>query len=114
VVLKSNQRKGKSRVAAEPELKRNIESSLGKSVAGSTYLVRGTGGSARSSYVSIVRVGKVGKLGSVTDHLVVTSLLLLGKGKLVPDVHPVTVLTVNALSSNLNLNLSDELLTYEV
>jgi hypothetical protein len=40
VVLKSNQRKGKSRVAAVPEHKRNIKGGLGKSVTGSTYLGR--------------------------------------------------------------------------
>jgi hypothetical protein len=111
VVLKSNQRKGKSGVAAKPELKGYVKSGLRKSLARSTYLVRGTGSRAWSTDISVVLVGKVGKLSSVTDHLVVTRLLLLGKGKLVPDVHPVTVLTVNALTSNLNLNLSDELLT---
>ena len=40
VVLKSNQRKGKSRVAAVPEHKRNIKGGLRKSIARSTYLGR--------------------------------------------------------------------------
>jgi hypothetical protein len=53
-------------------------------------------------------------LCGVTDHLVVTILLLLGESNLVPDVHPVTVLTVNALSTDLNLNLSNQLLTGEI
>jgi hypothetical protein len=40
--------------------------------------------------------------------------LLLGKSELVPDVHPVTVLAVDALATNLNLNRLDKLLTREI
>ena len=40
--------------------------------------------------------------------------MLLGEGHLVPDVHPVAVLAIDALATNLNLNLGDELLTDEV
>jgi hypothetical protein len=47
----------------------------------------------------------------VANHLVVTSLLLRREGKLIPDVHPVTILAVNSLASNLNLNEGNELLT---
>jgi hypothetical protein len=111
VVLKSNQRKGKSRVAAKPELKRNVKSSLRKGLARSTHLVGCAGCGTRTRNVSVSRVSQVSQLGGVTDHLVVTSLLLLGKGKLIPDVHPITILTVYALSTNLNLNLGDKLLT---
>jgi superfamily II DNA or RNA helicase len=50
-------------------------------------------------------------LGGVANHLEITSLLLGGESKLIPDVHPVTVLTVNSLASNLDLYLCDELLT---
>jgi len=59
-------------------------------------------------------VGDEGKLSSVTDHLVVSTLLFGGKGKLAPDLHPVTVLSVDALSTDLNLNLSDELVTWAI
>jgi len=114
VVLVSNKREGKSRVTAKPELKRYVKCSLRKGVAGSTYLVGSSVRSARTRYVSKSRVSNVCKSGSVTNHLVVTRLLLLGKGKLIPDVHPVTVLTVDALTTNLNLNLSNKLLTDEV
>uniref|UniRef100_A0A6C0IT24 Uncharacterized protein n=1 Tax=viral metagenome TaxID=1070528 RepID=A0A6C0IT24_9ZZZZ len=111
VVLKSNKRKSESRVAAEPELKGNIESGLRKGVTGSAHLGGSTRGSTGSRYISETRVSDVGKSGGVANHLVVTRLLLLGEGKLVPDVHPVTVLTVNALTTNLDLNLGNELLT---
>ena len=114
VVLKSDQRKGKTRVAAEPELKRNVKGGLRKSVTGSAYLRRSTSSGTRTRYVSEGRIGNVGQLGGVSNHLVVTVLLFLGKGKLVPDVHPVTILTVNALTTNLNLNLSNQLLTREI
>ena len=51
------------------------------------------------------RVSQVGELSSLTNHLVVTTLLLGGHGKLVPQVHPVTVLAVDALTTNFNLNV---------
>ena len=113
VVLKGNQRKGKSGVAAKPEKKRHVKGGLRKSLAGSAHL-GGSSGGAGTRHIGESRVSHVGKLGGVTDHLVVTRLLLLGEGKLVPDVHPVTILAVNALTSNLNLNLGNKLLTDEV
>jgi len=95
-------------------LKRNIESGLRKSLARGTDLVRNTGSRARSRDRSKVRISDVGKLSGVTNQLEVSTLLLRGHGKLVPDVHPVTILTVNTLTTNLNLNLSDKLLTDEI
>jgi hypothetical protein len=49
-------------------------------------------------------------LSNVTNHLEVSTLLLSSHGKLIPDVHPVTILAINSLTTDLNLNLSDELL----
>jgi hypothetical protein len=114
VILKSDQRESKSRVAVEPELKRNVESGLRKGIARSANLGRRAGSGTRSRDVSEGRISDVGKLSGVTNKLEVSTLLLLGDGKLVPDVHPVTILTVNALTTNLNLNLSNELLTNEI
>ena len=113
VVLKSNQRKSKTRVGTEPELKRNVKSSLGKSIARSTHL---TDTSIETGAVNIfkLRVSDEGKLGSITNHLEVTTLLLGTDSQLVPDVHPVTILSVNTLATNLNLNLGDKLLTREI
>jgi len=113
VVLKSDQRKSKSRVTAVPELERHVKGGLRKSIARSAYLAR-SAGIARSINVSEGRISDVSKLGGVTNHLVVSTLLLLGKSKLVPDVHVVTVLAVNALATNLDLNLSDHLLSGEI
>jgi hypothetical protein len=41
VVLKGNERKSKTRVAAVPELERNVESGLRKSITRGAYLLRG-------------------------------------------------------------------------
>ena len=113
VVLKGDEGKGQTGVAAEPELKGNIEGGLRESVTGSANLARSVS-IARAINVVKGGVGDEGQLGSVSDHLEVTALLLGRHGKLVPDVHPVSVLTVDALATDLNLNLRDELLTGEV
>ena len=113
VILKGNQRKGKAGVAAEPELKRNIKGSLGESVTGSANLTRGVG-IARAIDGVEGGVSDEGQLGGVADHLEVAALLLGGHGKLVPDVHPVTILTVDTLTTDLNLNLRNELLTWKI
>jgi hypothetical protein len=113
VVLKGDEGKGQTGVAAEPELEGDIEGGLGESIAGSANLARSVG-VARSVDVVEGGVGDEGKLSGVSNHLEVTALLLGGHGKLVPDVHPITVLAVDALATDLNLNLRDELLTGEV
>jgi len=113
VVLKGDQGEGKTGVSAKPELKRNIEGGLRKGVAGGTHLA-GSLGVARTINISEGGVGDEGKLSGVTNHLEVTTLLLRSHGELVPDVHPVTILAVNALATNLNLNLGDELFSGEI
>jgi len=113
VVLKSDKGKSQTGVAAEPEFKGDIKGSLRESIAGSANLARSVS-IARSVNVVEGGVGYEGQLGSVADHLEVSALLLSRHGKLVPDVHPVTVLTVNALTTDLNLDDRDELLTGEV
>ena len=109
VILKSNKRKCKTRVAAEPELKWDIESGLWKGVAWSADGLRDISGATGSGDIGESRVGKVGKLTGLANHLVVSSLLLAGKGKLVPDVHPVTILTVDALTADFDFNHGDHL-----
>ena len=113
VVLQGDEGEGKAGVAAEPELEGDVEGGLGEGVTGSANLAGGVG-VARAVNVSEGGVGDVSELGGVADHLVVTALLLSGLSELVPDMHPVTVLAVNALTTDLNLNLRDKLLTGEV
>ena len=113
VVLEGDEREGKTGVAAEPELEGDVEGGLGEGIAGSANLARGVG-VTRAVNCGKRWIGDVSELGGVADHLVITALLLSGLSELVPDVHPVTVLAVNALATDLNLNLRDELLTREV
>jgi len=113
MVLEGNKRKSKTRVCAEPELEGHIKGCLGESVTRRADLTR----SSRVTRGLDIRergVGDKGKLCGVTNHLEVTALLLRGHCELVPDVHPVTVLAINALATNLNFNLGDELLTWEI
>jgi len=111
VVLESDEGKGKAGVAAEPELKGNVKGGLRKGLARSANLGRAAGGSAGARDGGEVGVADVRKSRGVTNHLEVTALLLSRERELVPDVHPVTVLAVNALATNLDLNLGDDLLT---
>jgi hypothetical protein len=113
VILKSDEGEGQTGVAAEPELEGDIEGGLGESIAGSANLARSVR-IARTVDVVEGGVSDEGQLSGVANHLEVTALLLSGHSELVPDVHPVTVLAVDALASDFNLNLRDELLTGEV
>ena len=114
VVLKGDEWEGKSRVATEPEEEWNIESGLRKSIARSADLGRSSVGRARSRDRGKVRIGDVGELGGVSDHLEVSALLFRRHGELVPDVHPITILAINALASDLNFDLGNQLLTNEI
>ena len=88
----------------------HVEGGLRKSIAGGAHLAGGNG-VTRTIDIREGGVGDEGKLGGVTNHLEVSALLLGCHGELVPDVHPITVLAVNALATNLDLNLGDELLS---
>ena len=114
VVLEGNQGEGKSRVPAEPELEGHVERGLREGVAGSANLGGRARGSAGALNAGEGRVRDVGELSGVSNHLEVPTLLLGGERDLVPDVHPVSVLAIDALSADLNLNLGDELLADEV
>ena len=114
VVLESDQGEGKSGVLAKPEHQGDVEGGLRECVTGGAHLGRTAGGRAGARDGGEGGVGDVGQLGSVADHLEVPTLLLRGQGKLVPDVHPVTVLAINALATNLHLHLGDEVLTDEI
>jgi hypothetical protein len=113
VILKSNQRKSKTRVTAIPELEGDIESSLREGIAGGANLTRSV--SLARTIDGVKRgIGDKGELGGVSNHGIVTLLLVNGESKVVPDVHPVTILAVNALTTDLDLNLGNQLLTGEI
>ena len=114
VVLEGNEGEGKSRVAAEPELEGHVEGGLREGVAGSANLGRSAGSRAGPVDGGKGGVSDVRKLSGVSNHLEVPTLLLRGEGDLIPDVHPVSVLAIDALASNLDLDLGNELLADEV
>jgi hypothetical protein len=114
MVLQGNERQSQTRVSAEPKEEGDVKGGFGKSLTGGADLRRTTSGSAGTSNISEARIGDIDKLSGMANHLEVALLLLGGKGELVPDVHGVTILAVNSLATNLNLNLSNELLTGEV
>jgi hypothetical protein len=113
VILESDEGKSKTGVAAIPELKGDIQSSLRESIAGGANLTRSV--SLARTIDRIERgISDEGKLSGVADHSVVTSLLVNRKSQVVPDVHPVTILAINTLTTDLNLNLRNQLLTGEI
>jgi hypothetical protein len=79
VVLEGNKGKGKTRIAAEPELKRYENNIVGN--------IRGTGGVFSEDITTV-------------NHKFVTIPVTGGLGKFVPDVEPVSVVFVNTLATN--------------
>jgi hypothetical protein len=74
-------------MTVEPELQRNVQ---------------GTGWDRR---------GFSGKFGSVTNHDVVTIFVFLGLGEFLPDVEPLTVVAVNLLASDFDIEFLDHDMT---
>jgi len=110
VVLKRNQRDRKTRVAAEPELERDVQRLGGGATARNARdrrLRGGAGGIQRNASRALHQREIVGVADERVEGLHRASL----RRQLGPDLHPVTILAVNALSANLNLNLLDEAVT---
>ena len=107
VILERNQGNRKTRVAAEPELQRDVERLVGRSLAGDARdggLRRGAGGIERNTSRALHQ----GEVVGVADERV-KGLHRAGlRRELGPDLHPVTILAVNALTTDFNLNLLDE------
>jgi hypothetical protein len=93
MVLKSNQRKSQTRVAAEPELKRNEESSLRD--AGSRITIIST----------FSMSNRLGKTRDVTNHVSITSLMTSSLGQFIPDMEPITVVFINTLTTDFDFNI---------
>jgi hypothetical protein len=113
VVLESDEWKGKTWVTAVPELEWHVESGLRQGVTWGAHLAWGITG-ARTIDVSEGRISDVSELSGLTDHSLVSTLLFRGESELSPDVHPVTILAVDALTTNFDFDLSDKLLTWEI
>ncbi len=107
VVLESDEGEGKTRVAAEPELEGDVEGVHGGAAADSLREV-GLAGEAVIVARRTTLVDEVGELRDVTNHLGITSLLTRLLGELVPDVEPVTIVLIDTLTTDFELNVRDE------
>jgi len=110
VVLESNQRDCKTRVAAEPELERNVESS-GWGTGTRSACVSELRSSARSIQGITTSVLHQDEIVGVTEHVIESCNGTLVLRELGPDLHPVTILSVNSLTTNFKLNRLDETVT---
>jgi len=113
VVLEGDERKSKTRVAAEPELERDVHGVLRSTAADFAAGVRFASGAV--IIATFTSEGEeVGELRDVTYHLGVTSLFASGLGKFVPDVEPVAILLVDALATNFKFYILDKTVSYPV
>ena len=107
VVLERNEGQRQTRVAAEPELERDVQRVLGRALA---HLVRRIGLARRAEVVAVLAAlhQQIRQLGHVAHHLRIAGLLARLLGELIPDVQPVAIVFVDALAANLNLHILDE------
>jgi len=107
VVLERNERQRQSRVAVEPELEGDVERVLRRAVAD---LLGGVGLARAARVVAALTAldEQVGELGHVANHLGVARLETRLLRQLVPDLEPVTVVLVNLLSADLDVDVVDE------
>jgi len=107
VVLERDERESKAGVAAEPELERDVERVLRGAVGD---LGERVGLTARAGIVACLTAldKHVHEFRNVANHLGVAGLLARLLGELIPDLEPVTVVTVDALATDLELNIVDE------
>jgi len=109
VVLERNEREREARVAVEPELERDVQRVLRRAAAV-------LGARVRLAAVAVIVAAairadlpeRVDELRDIANHLGVAGLLARRARELVPDVEPVTVVLVNALAADLNLNVADQ------
>ena len=113
VVLESDEGERKARVAAEPELEGHVEGVFRGAVLD---LVGGVGLTRRAVVVAGLATlnDQVGELRDVANHLGITGLLARLLGELIPDVEPLTIVLVNALTTDLELNLTDKVVANPV
>jgi len=113
VVLERDERQRKTRIAAEPELQRDVERVLRGAVDNLVPRVRLT-----TSAVIVARLAalyeEIRELGDIAHHLRVAGLLASLLRELIPDVQPLAIVLVDALAADLEFNPVDEVVTNPV
>ena len=114
VVLQGDQGQRKTRVAAEPELQGDVQG-----VLRGAHANLGGGGGLNIGRAVIIAVlaaldEQVDQLRDVADHLGVTGLLAGLLGQLIPDVEPVAIMLVNLLTTDLNVDVVDQVVANPV
>ncbi len=107
VVLEGDQGQGQTRVAAEPELQGDVQGVHG-GAAGDDLRGQGLATVAVVVASAAALVEQVGQLRHVTNHLGVAGLLARLLGELIPDVQPLAVLLVDALATDFDLHILDD------
>ena len=110
VVLQGDQGQGQTRVAVEPELQGHVQGVLRGAAQQSRRHQGLTAGAVVVARVAALH-HQVGQLGHVANHLGIAGLLARLLSELIPDLQPVTVVLVDALAANLQLNPVDEVVT---
>ena len=113
VVLERNERQRQTRVAVEPELERDVQRVLRRAVAdllGGVGLARAAGVvAALTALDEQVRQGR-----HVANHLGVARLETRLLRELVPDLEPVTVVLVDLLTADLDVDVVDQVVANPV
>jgi len=113
VVLERNERERQARVAAEPELERDVQRVLRRALAN----LAGRVGLARAARVVAALTAldeEVDELRHVANHLRVAGLLARLLRELIPDLEPVAVVLVNLLATDLNVDIVDQVVANPV
>ena len=114
VVLERDQREREARVAAEPELERDVQRVIRRALADLRRAIRlGVGRAVRIAILTALDE-EVDELRHVADHLGVTGLLAGLLGELIPDLEPVTIVLVNLLATDLNVHIVDQVVANPV
>ena len=110
VVLERDERDRQARVAAEPELERDVERARRRARAGGAG-VRQLGTRARLVERVALRVLHQHEVVRVANHLVERADRASILRELRPDLHPVAILAVDALAADLEFDRLDEAVT---
>jgi len=113
VVLQRDQRQRQTRVAAEPELQRDVQRVHRRAAAQRLARVRRTRVAVVGAWIAALH-DQIRQLRHVTHHLGVTSLLARLLREFIPDVQPVTIVPVNALTTDLQLHIGDQIVAHPV